>query len=106
MKVIYSDKILNRFMQVGGITLYPFIILKEKYRGDAVSLNHESIHIEQQKELLVVGFYIWYLVEWLVRLCMKGNAYESISMEKEAYANEKDLDYLKTRKRYTFIKYM
>ena len=99
--IIYNNKILNTlsiFMNIRGITLYPFIILREEQKGNIVLLNHERIHIAQQKELLIIGFYIQYVLEWLVRLFMKGNAYRNISFEKEAYKNQSNLDYLKTRK--------
>jgi len=102
----YNDKFLNSlswFLRIGGITLFPFIILREKHKNNKIILNHESIHIEQQKELLVVGFYLWYVIEWGIRLFMKGNAYRNISFEKEAYDNEHNLDYLKTRKRFNFL---
>ena len=85
-------------MEVYGITLFPFIILREGHRDDKVLLNHEKIHLEQQKELLVVFFYIIYFVEWL----FKG--YRNISFEKEAYNNQRNLDYLKTRKKYDSFK--
>ena len=87
-------------MRIGGITLYPFIILREKFNKPNLSiLSHEKIHIEQQKELLIVFFYILYLIEWIVRLFKKGNAYENISFEREARLNENDVNYLKERKR-------
>lgn len=117
MKAIikYNDKFLNSlswFMKIGGITLFPYIILREKYETIAyaeknrIIINHESIHIKQQTELLVIGFYIWYIVEWFIRLFMKGSAYSNISFEKEAKLNEKNLDYIKIRKKYSFIKYI
>ena len=73
-KIVYSDKFLDAvgiFMTIGGITLWPFIILREKYRGKTNYwklkaqriINHESIHIEQQKELLVIPFYILYVLQ-------------------------------------------
>lgn len=106
MKIIYSDKFLDKisiFMKVGGITLYPFIILRENYKKDTKEsreiINHEKIHIEQQKELFVIFFYILYLIEYI----FKG--YYNISFEKEAYENDNNLEYLKTRKRYSFLKY-
>jgi hypothetical protein len=105
----YNDKVLNNlswFLKIGGITLFPFIILRDKYKGDKTILNHESIHIEQQKELLVIIFYLWYVLEWLVRLFLKGNAYRNISFEREAYQNECDVDYIKNRKRFSFLKYL
>ena len=47
-------KLMSIFIDVYAITLFPFIISKEKM--DETTLNHEKIHIEQQKELLVVFF--------------------------------------------------
>lgn len=116
MKVIYNDKFLNAiswFMKVGGITLFPWVILRERYRDNPYYvekaksiINHESIHIEQQKELLVVVFYLWYFIEWLIRLFMKGDAYRNISFEREAYSNQDNTEYLKTRRLYSFLKYI
>ena len=116
-KIIYSDKILNRlsiFMKIGGITLWPYIILREKYRDNSsyfekgkVTINHESIHIKQQQEMLVIPFYIWYGLEYLVKLFVYGNgAYRNLSFEREAYTNENDFEYLKNRKFWSWIKYL
>ena len=66
-----------------------------------IVINHEAIHTAQMKELLYVFFYIIYLFEWIVRLFINGkDAYDNISFEKEAYAHEKELDYLENRKHY------
>ena len=51
-------------------------------------------------------FYIIYLIEWTIRLFMKGNAYMSISFEREAYRHESDFDYLEQRKHYAWVKYL
>ena len=65
------------------------------------TLRHEAIHTAQGRELLWVGFYLVYILEWLGRLVvMPRRAYRSISFEREAYAYEWDLAYLKTRKHY------
>lgn len=85
------------FGSIVGITIWPFIVVTTDSK---VTLNHEKIHIEQQKELLVIPFYLWYFVEWL----FKG--YGGISFEKEAYDNERDISYLKNRGRFSFIKYL
>lgn len=69
-------------------------------------INHERIHTAQQRELLYVFFYIIYIIEWLVRLTMRGNAYRNISFEREAYANQRNLDYLKERPLYAWRHYM
>ena len=93
-----------------GITLFPFIILVDKKdREDAVMLNHEKIHIRQQLELLVFPFFIWYGAEFLFRWIQYKNkhvAYRNISFEREAYKNEKDLNYLKSRPFWSFVNYL
>jgi hypothetical protein len=93
-----------------GITLYPFVFLRNKtLKYNAVLLNHERIHLKQQLELLIFPFYIWYGLEFLCRFIQYKNwqmAYRNISFEKEAYLNEKNLQYLKRRKFWQFLKYL
>lgn len=93
-----------------GLTIFPFILFRnEKNRSDAVFLNHEKIHIRQQLELLVFPFFIWYGIEFLIRLVQFKNisiAYKNISFEREAYSKEKDLHYLKQRSFLKFIKFI
>lgn len=65
-------------------------------------VNHEQIHTEQMKELLYIGFYIIYLLEWLYRVLFTKDrfshkAYKNISFEREAYNNQDNLDYIETR---------
>ena len=69
-------------------------------------MNHERIHSAQQREMLFVFFYLAYFIEWLVRLPMRGNAYRNISFEREAYANQRNLDYLSHRPHYAWHRYM
>ena len=69
-------------------------------------INHERIHTAQLLEMGIIGFYIWYSVEWLVRLVQRGSAYRRLSMEREAYENQRDLDYLKHRKHFAWRKYL
>lgn len=93
-----------------GITLFPFILLVDKKdREDAVMMNHEKVHIRQQLEMLIVPFFIWYGLEFLFRWIQCKNkhlAYRNISFEKEAYANEENLNYLKLRSFWRFLKYV
>ncbi|MGV0970286.1 MULTISPECIES: hypothetical protein [unclassified Empedobacter] len=93
-----------------GITIFPFIFLRDKkLKNDEVLINHETIHIIQQLELLVVFFYPFYLIEYAIRLIQyrdQHKAYRNISFEREAYANENNLNYLKKRKFYSFLKYI
>ena len=69
-------------------------------------MTHERIHTAQQREMLYIFFYLAYCVDWLVRLTMRGNAYRNISFEREAYANQRNLDYLKHRRHYAWRNYM
>ena len=107
MKIKPINKFLRFFLSknVIGITLCPFGIYIDK--TDVHTVNHEKIHWKQQLEMLVIFFYIWYLIEYLIKLFIYGSdAYRNLSLEREAYANEKNLDYLKTRKFYSWLKYI
>jgi hypothetical protein len=92
-----------------GLTFFPFVFLMNKEDAlDKVFVNHEKIHLRQQIELLVLPFYVWYVMEFLIRWIMtkdKNVAYRNISFEKEAYTNEKDLNYLKSRSFWKFLNY-
>ncbi len=103
--------ITSRFLiknGIRGLTLYPFIIVSQKSDlEDEILINHEKIHIRQQLEVLILPFYIWYLIDFLYQLYKfknKNKAYRNIIFEKEAYQNEKNLDYLHTRKFFGFLK--
>ncbi|QNM85707.1 hypothetical protein H9W90_00865 [Polaribacter pectinis] len=93
-----------------GITLFPFIFLKETdFKDDKILVNHEKIHLKQQLELLIIFFYIFYLFEWFIKLIKYKNiyiAYKNISFEREAYLNEKDFNYTKNRKFWAFLNYL
>jgi len=72
---------------------------------NTIELNHELIHAAQQKELLYIPFFIWYGIEWLVLFLKYRSwmlAYYHIRFEKEAYAHQGDLHYLKHRKHYRY----
>ncbi len=93
-----------------GLAIYPFIFLREKALKENLKIiTHEKIHLRQQIEMLWFFFFLWYGIEYLIRLIQHRNsltAYFNISFEKEAYANEIDPDYLKTRKFWSFTKYL
>ena len=92
-----------------GITIYPFVFLKSKeLKKDVILINHEKIHLQQQLELLIVFFYLFYLIEWFIKLIYYRNwtiAYKNLSFEKEAYENENNFNYTKERKKYAFLNY-
>ncbi|NOT36145.1 MAG: hypothetical protein HOP11_02075 [Saprospiraceae bacterium] len=93
-----------------ALTVWPFIFIRSKHHSkNHILINHENIHLRQQVELLIVFFYIWYSIEYLVYRMQgksKLEAYHKISFEKEAYAKESNIHYLKERKLFAFIKYL
>ena len=65
--------------------------------------------LKQQLELGLVIFYVWYFLEYLIRFVQFRNhylAYIHISFEKEAYAHERDLGYLRKRRFCAWWKYL
>lgn len=91
-----------------GMALFPFILVRQSQPGP-VLLNHERIHLRQQAELGVLPFYVWYGLEYLLRRIQFGahyTAYRNISFEREAFAHEANLNYLKTRRLWSFWQYM
>ncbi|MEM7379768.1 MAG: hypothetical protein AAF361_01070 [Bacteroidota bacterium] len=93
-----------------GLSIWPFIILKNPHlKEDAVLINHERIHLRQQLEMLVLPFYVFYILEWLIRSAIymdSYKAYQNISFEREAYHNEKQMDYIDKRRPFSFLKYL
>ena len=91
-----------------AITLWPFIFLNAKsLASDTKLVNHERIHLRQQLETGVILFYLWYLTDYLyfrLRGNSHYNAYRLIRFEKEAFDNESNLDFLKTRKFWNFLR--
>jgi membrane-anchored protein YejM (alkaline phosphatase superfamily) len=86
--------------------LFGMLFTRDKSKITDRTIRHENIHARQMWEMLVVFFYLWYLAEWLVRLFMSGNAYRNISFEREAYGNQDNVEYLKKRKLFAWIKYL
>ncbi|CAL2075770.1 hypothetical protein [Tenacibaculum sp. 190524A05c] len=81
----------------------------KELKENEVLVNHEKIHLRQQRELLVIFFYLFYVVEWMIKLIHFRNgylAYINLSFEREAYQNESNLNYLKSRKLYRFFNYL
>jgi hypothetical protein len=105
--ILYTD-ILGK-VGIKGIVLYPFILIDSKQKGNLVLLNHEKIHYRQQEELLVLGFYTLYILNFIFnmgRYFFPVLAYRMIIFEKEAKINETDLNYLNKREGYSFKEYV
>lgn len=93
-----------------GITLFPFVFMRDKtLAANPVFINHERIHLRQQAELLVFPFYLWYITEYIIRRLhypTSKDAYCNISFEREAYANESNINYLEQRKWFASFSYL
>lgn len=94
-----------------AITLLCFMVIRRE-RKDTFpwwAQNHEEIHFRQELELLFIGFYVLYLLEFLVKLCVTrswSRAYRSVSLEQEAYYGQMDHIYLRYRRHYRWKKYI
>lgn len=104
MRVIYNKWI--PFKGFKCINLFGTLFVRKECYMSAEDYNHEDIHTEQMKELLYIGFYLWYFIEWLIRLFKNGNAYRNICFEKEAYNNDADFYYPDKRKPYAWLDYL
>ena len=100
----------NRFLPPSrflAINLFGVIFVRNGRSLSDVDLNHERIHTAQMVELLFVGFYLWYVVEWLALLGRYRNvfrAYRNIRFEREAYEHEHDLNYLPHRRMWAWAR--
>lgn len=108
------------------MNLFGFLFVRSDIRLNPSerTLNHESIHTAQMKELLYIGFYIIYIIEYILKQLYvwtgklynnlplsdvfskesQKEAYYAVSFEREAHLYDDDLEYLNKRKSYEWIK--
>jgi len=109
--IIKDNSNLQKWMlkhKIQGLTLWPFIIIRSKELAqDSRVLTHEKIHICQQQELFIVGFYIWYLFDTFLNGLIRFD-WDSANncFEKEAYGYEHNTCYPSTRKHFAFLKFI
>ena len=91
--------------EILAVTIFPFIYTKH-YETPKYVVNHELIHYEQYKETLIIGFpiilFINFMINWLY-YWDRNIAYRKLLFEREAYENMNNYDYLKYRKRYSWL---
>lgn len=107
MKIIYNNII--PFKGFNAINLFGILFARKDGEVTDRTIRHEQIHTMQQKELLWVGFYVWYMVEWLIRVLFTEDrfskmAYFNISFEREAYMYQNVEKYAEYREHYRWIK--
>lgn len=127
-------KIKNNIIPFGSfkaLNLFGILFYKGTKPSKKV-VRHESIHTYQIIEvmlsflpislfigivtkiwigilLFIFSYYLLYFIEYFIRMFMYHTlreAYRNISFEREAYNNEKDLEYLKNRKFFSWLKYI
>lgn len=76
-------------INAAAFAFYPFIVIKKKeYINNKIMINHEMIHLKQQKELFVLMFYVLYFYYFMKNWVLTRNtkkAYFLIPFELEAY---------------------
>src|SRR5580765_6045817 len=106
----YPFLIIVKNLHVRGMALFPFILLREKsFSQDKIIMNHELIHHQQQLELLIIPFYIFYVINYFFnrfKYKTHDTAYRNIIFEREAYAKENDFAYRGQRRIFSFLKYL
>ena len=105
--IIIECKWIKRFnLPYQAIMLWPFIMLDRRTRRKTL-INHELIHFKQAEELLIVPFYVIYILNYLINLIRFGNhsdAYLKVIFEIEACRYSHNLNYIKTRKPYAWLR--
>jgi hypothetical protein len=108
MSLIVSKYLIPKGFR--GLTVFPFVLLRTRTAAnDLVLMNHERIHLRQQLELFVLPFFVIYGLDYVVKLIRyrdRNVAYRNVVFEREAYENENDLDYLKSRSFWRFWRYI
>lgn len=66
MKIIRNN--ILPFGRYKVLNLFGLLFVKKNAIIGPIVINHESIHTAQMKEMLYIPFYIWYGIEWLIRL--------------------------------------
>ena len=87
-----------------------FIIARSKEDLDPWLIMHETIHLKQQRDLLIIGAILLHIVDTLYGLLvLRLSWYETYlwtSHEQEAYRNQNDSEYLKQRKMFAQFRYL
>lgn len=125
--------VYNKILPLGdnqSMSVWPWIFVKKAVKDYVIT--HELIHCQQQKEVMAVtalvclalvilgatpwilcavpfSFYILYLLEYIIRLCIYCNhreAYRNISTEQEAYLNQMTAGYPMTRRDFAWVRFI
>jgi hypothetical protein len=102
-KIYTRKRIFNYYT---GLSFFVFIWISKLTKDEVKLVRHEKIHFLQQVEMLFVFHWLFYAFFYLLsRSRGHGHyvAYRYNPFELEAYTNENDVDYLKTRKSFAWL---
>ncbi len=68
MRIVYNNVLPLKGFK--AMMLFGILFVRKGNRMRAHDINHERIHLHQQRELLFVLFMIWYVIEYATRLCV------------------------------------
>ena len=111
MKIVFRNsrvpKWISWFFEVRACAFAVFVWCRDD--GDDRLINHETIHVAQQFEMLFIGQWVMYCIFMLIGLIKHRNfqkAYRNNPFEREAYANDEDLVYLVNRPLWAWTRYV
>jgi len=101
-------KMLSIVISAYAITIWPFIFIRDE--GNPITITHEKIHLRQQVELGIVGFYLLYAGFWLYFFSKTKDRYSAYYLnpfEREAFGEQYGGErYLKNRPFYAWLNYL
>jgi hypothetical protein len=97
------------FGHYDGLSFFIFVFYYKHCREKTSLINHEKIHFYQQLEMLFVLHWLLYGIFYL-RNRLRGHthdkAYRLNPFEEEAYANELNASYLRSRKPFAWTRFI
>lgn len=85
MKIVVTNKVL--WFKAGAITVWPFIFVHPALVNSKLTMDHEKVHLEQQRRWAIyglgVGLIAWFLL-YLLALPVGWNPFRR-KWETEAY---------------------
>ena len=93
-------------INLGAFSFGPFVWSRKELSERA--RRHETIHYQQQLELLFVFQWLLYGIFWLwgyIKYRDGKRAYYRCLFEQEAYENQHNINYFEFRKWYAWLKY-
>lgn len=101
--------------RVTAFVLFPFVVINTPVAlspllDTEALLEHENVHVAQQRELLIIGAFI---VIWIELLYKRLRFYPTfaiarlnLSMEREALYNQRNPEFLANRPMFNWINYL